>query len=79
VLQEICKKSIPILPDALARSEGLFIRNEGVPKYVPQVLSKYDPTGITVTDAELNALNIVRASFHGEWNYTIKPQDTLVS
>jgi hypothetical protein len=41
VLQEICKKSIPILPDALARSEGLFIRNEGVPKYVPQVLSKY--------------------------------------
>jgi len=37
------------------------------------------PTGITVTDAELNALNIVRASFHGEWNYTIKPQDTLVS
>jgi hypothetical protein len=42
VLQEICKKSIPILPDALARSEGLFIRNEGVPTYVPQVLSKYD-------------------------------------
>jgi transposase len=37
------------------------------------------PTGITVTDAELPALNIVRASFHGEWNYTIKPQDTLVS
>jgi len=31
------------LPDALARSEGLFIRNEGVPKYVPQVLSKYVP------------------------------------
>jgi hypothetical protein len=37
------------------------------------------PTGITVTDAELRALNIMRASFHGEWNYTIKPQDTLVS
>ena len=37
------------------------------------------PSGMTVTDAELNALNIVKASFHGEWNYTIKPQDTLVS
>jgi hypothetical protein len=37
------------------------------------------PTGITVTDAELSALTLVRASFHGEWNSTIKPQDTLVS
>ena len=45
MLQEICKKSIPILPDALARSEGLFIRNEGVPTYVPQVLSKYGFSG----------------------------------
>src|SRR6266702_1389216 len=34
------------------------------------------PTGITVTDAELNTLNIVRDAFHGEWNYTIKPQGT---
>jgi Rhodopirellula transposase DDE domain len=34
------------------------------------------PTGITVTDAELGALNIVRDSFHGEWNYSIKPQDS---
>jgi ribosomal protein S16 len=34
------------------------------------------PTGITVTNAELKALNIVRDAFHGEWHYTIKPQDT---
>jgi len=34
------------------------------------------PTGLTVTDAELKALNIVRDAFHGEWNYMIKPQDT---
>jgi transposase len=33
------------------------------------------PTGISVTDAELDTLNIVKDSFHGEWNYTIKPQD----
>jgi len=36
------------------------------------------PTGITVTDVELGALNIVRDAFHGEWNYTIKPQDSPV-
>ena len=33
------------------------------------------PTGIKVSDEEMNALNITRDSFHGEWNYTIKPQD----
>lgn len=34
------------------------------------------PTGLKVTDDELAALNLVRASFHGEWNYTIKPQES---
>jgi transposase len=32
------------------------------------------PTGLKVTDEELAALNLVRDTFHGEWNYTIKPQ-----
>lgn len=31
------------------------------------------PTGIKVSDAELATLNLVRAAFHGEWNYTICP------
>lgn len=31
------------------------------------------PTGITVTDEELAALNLKRAKFHGEWNYTLSP------
>jgi hypothetical protein len=30
-------------------------------------------TGITVSDAQMDQLNIVTAAFHGEWNYTIKP------
>lgn len=34
------------------------------------------PTGIKVTDEELAGLNILRDSFHGEWNYTIRPQDS---
>jgi Rhodopirellula transposase DDE domain len=31
------------------------------------------PTGRKVSDEELAALNIVRDTFHGEWNYTIQP------
>ena len=34
------------------------------------------PTGIKVSDDELAALNLFRDSFHGQWNYTIKPQET---
>ena len=29
--------------------------------------------GIQVTDQQLNAVNITRHSFHGDWNYTITP------
>jgi hypothetical protein len=31
------------------------------------------PKGIKVTDQELATVNLVRHTFHGEWNYTIKP------
>ena len=31
--------------------------------------------GIKVSDAEMAMINIVRAEFHGEWNYTIKPNN----
>jgi hypothetical protein len=30
-------------------------------------------TGITVSDAQMEQLNIVPAEFHGEWYSTIKP------
>jgi hypothetical protein len=32
------------------------------------------PTGIKVTDSELDALNLRRADFHGDWNYTLLPK-----
>ncbi len=35
--------------------------------------SGHYPTGITVTDEELAALNLKRADFHGEWNYKLLP------
>ena len=31
------------------------------------------PTGITVSDEELEAVNLNRADFHGDWNYRIIP------
>ena len=31
------------------------------------------PIGMKVTDEQLEAVNLHRAEFHGEWNYTIKP------
>jgi hypothetical protein len=31
------------------------------------------PKGIVVSDAEMAEINITRAEFHGDWNYTISP------
>jgi Rhodopirellula transposase DDE domain len=31
------------------------------------------PKGIVVSDAEMATINITRADFHGDWNYTISP------
>src|SRR5947199_9303235 len=32
------------------------------------------PIGSKVTDAQLNALNLKHAEFHGDWNYAILPR-----
>ena len=31
------------------------------------------PTGIGISDAQMAALPITRHEFHGDWNYTLKP------
>ncbi len=31
------------------------------------------PQGVAVTDDQIDAVNLHRDDFHGEWNYTIKP------
>jgi Rhodopirellula transposase DDE domain len=33
------------------------------------------PSGIVVSDADMAAINLKRAEFHGEWNYTISSND----
>ena len=30
--------------------------------------------GVVVIDEQMASLNMTRAEFHGEWNYTIKPR-----
>ena len=34
------------------------------------------PTGRKVTDEEMKRVNLERSKFHGDWNYTIRPQST---
>jgi len=34
------------------------------------------PTGRRVTDEEMKRVNLERNKFHGDWNYTIRPQST---
>ena len=31
------------------------------------------PKGIKVTDSELDSIHLIRADFHGKWNYSIHP------
>jgi len=35
------------------------------------------PAGLKVTDTEMDAINIHRHDFHGDWNYTISPQPPI--
>jgi len=39
-------------------------------------LNEY-PKGIKVSDAQMRMIDIGRHEFHGEWNYTLRPQKTL--
>ena len=35
------------------------------------------PIGIKVSDEDMDMLNITRDPFHGDWNYTIQPQQVV--
>ena len=62
---------------ALARQHrgGLFEGGEGqLPVLGPVAVGPLSAS--VVSDAEIAALNIKRAEFHGEWNYTIS-QNTI--
>ena len=58
------------LISATTTKAGLTVRCELDPAFYP--------TGIVVSNDEMAAINIVRDSFHGEWNYTIYPSNHQV-
>ena len=37
------------------------------------------PAGLTVSDAEMEALHLRTDAFHGEWNYSLLPRRQLLS
>jgi len=41
--------------------------------------SRIYPTGKKVSDDEFAALHLCIETFHGEWNYTIFPQSSLIT
>lgn len=51
---------------ATSTRAGLKVRAE--------IDSNLYPTGTNVSDEQIAALNIERDSFHGEWNYTLRPK-----
>ena len=53
------------LISATTTNTGLTVRCELDP-------GRY-PKGVAVTDQQMAEINLHRADFHGEWNYTIKP------
>jgi Rhodopirellula transposase DDE domain len=58
-------KVIVQLISATTSKDGLKVRCELDPSTYPK--------GIKVTDAEIEAINLTRHDFHGEWNYTVSP------
>ncbi len=63
-------RTIVSLIGATTTQAGLTVRCE--------LDTKSYPKGIRVSDEDMAALNIHRDPFHGDWNYTIKPQHDAV-
>ena len=61
----VCYRTIVQLIAATTTDTGLTIQSE-------LDTSAY-PKGVKISDAEMAALNLHRHEFHGDWNYTIKP------
>ena len=67
----VSHQTIVQLIAATTTDTGLKVRSEIDPNTYP--------TGVKVTDDEMDAINILRHKFHGDWNYTIRPQISVRS
>ena len=54
------------LISATTTDTGLVVRCELDPKVYKK--------GIVVSDQEMSQINLIPEEFHGEWNYTLRPQ-----
>jgi len=66
----VSHQTIVQLIAATTTKAGLTVRSE--------LDTNVYPKGRKVDDAELDAINLHRHDFHGEWNYTIKSQSDAV-
>jgi hypothetical protein len=62
----VSHQAIVQLIAATTTATGLKVRSEIDPNTYP--------AGVKVTDDEMDAINILCHKFHGDWNYTIRPQ-----
>jgi transposase len=67
----VSHQAIVQLISATTTDAGLKVRCE--------IDHKTYPAGVKVSDDEMNDINISRHDFHGDWNYTIKPQGKIRS
>lgn len=67
----VSHQTIVQLIAAATTDTGLKVRSEIDPNTYP--------AGVKVTDDEMDAINILRHKFHGDWNYTIRPQTSVRS
>ena len=63
--------TIVSLIGATTTQSGLRVRSEIDPGLYPK--------GVKVTDQQMEMINIEPHAFHGEWNYTIRPNNSLAS
>jgi hypothetical protein len=67
-------KGIPLVDiETIVQLIGATSTRQGL-KVVAKREDKVYEKGIKISDEEMNKLKITRHNFHGEWNYTIKPE-----
>jgi hypothetical protein len=60
------------LPPLLQKPKMAKVQTETGLEIKAQIDTAHYPTGIKITDEELQALQLEKSEFHGEWNYTLK-------
>jgi len=67
-------KGIPLVDiETIVQLIGATSTKQGL-KVIAKREDKVYEKGIKISDEEMNKLKITRHEFHGEWNYTIKPE-----